>query len=189
MESESVGGEQGSGDTPVQAQRPQSGASRGEDLNAPSGSGLVARPMDRQQCTFDGCTRTFRTTTHMKIHMNSHNPKDFKCKFNCPGVFRTEGKLSGHMRKEHPNTCTFICHRKCNRGFFVSAKYNEHLQWHDKIDQSSTRVGRAYGSPSTKVSQASPRMGRGNGSPAAKNNQGSPRVGRGSGSPSVRRFP
>ena len=107
----------------------------GSTVNLQLNSGFVARSNDEQvKCEFKGCSKTFKNKLSLRLHMKIHDPKDIKCKYNCNECFKTETQLQTHIGKEHPKYSTFTCERKCNRGFFKRKQYNEHMEWHDKVE-------------------------------------------------------
>ncbi|KAM4632285.1 transcription factor E4F1 isoform 2-T2 [Discoglossus pictus] len=102
--------------------------SQDEPLQEDSGEVTLWRVIINEQGRYicQVCEKTFKTSSILKAHMNTHSSrKEFECEL-CGNAFRTKGSLIRHNRRhtdERPYVCT-----KCGKSFRESGALSRHLK-------------------------------------------------------------
>ncbi|XP_053550740.1 transcription factor E4F1 isoform X2 [Bombina bombina] len=85
---------------------------------------VVINEQGRYVCQL--CQKTFKTSSILKAHMNTHSSKkEFECEL-CGNQFRTKGSLIRHNRR-HTDERPYVC-SKCGKSFRESGALSRHLK-------------------------------------------------------------
>jgi len=84
-------------------------------------------------CHMVGCTKTYRTTSHLRAHLRSHlGIRPYKCtEPGCSKDFLRSDELTRHVRT-HKKERNYPC-MLCEKRFLRSDHLSKHVKSHDKV--------------------------------------------------------
>ncbi|KAM0607921.1 hypothetical protein ACHAO3_008572 [Verticillium nonalfalfae] len=87
----------------------------------------------KYRCPYEGCSKSFRQSTHLETHKRAHNgEKPYKCEWpGCGGQFSQPGNLKTHTRL-HTGERPFQC-EECGTRFAQRGNLAAHKATHSKI--------------------------------------------------------
>ena len=84
-------------------------------------------------CNKDGCGKSFKRKTKLRVHSELHSTPSKKCPF-CDKLFHSQGNIKKHIRSKHvdDDQMLYQC-EQCQKGFSAMYSYEAHMNDHKNI--------------------------------------------------------
>ena len=91
------------------------------------------------KCTYDGCTKVFKTQVALKSHLDIHaGVKNYVCS-ECGFAFRSKQELKGHILRKHSNVKKSIPCELCGKLFRHMSNLKSHFNIHKQQNERQHR--------------------------------------------------